>query len=352
VSTPAAPWPPYSVPAEPRPERHPAEPLEYHVLLRRGRPGWAWGLLGIVLSFLGVFFLAQIALLGPFAVYFALRGEDLASGIGSLVDFSDPRPAALAYLNLSLASAIPVVWGVTFVLHRLRPGWTTSVAPRMRWGYFAVCLALSMVALLATIAVSALLPAAAGDTGVSGELNDFTTRTRDFLLVVALLTPLQAAGEEYLFRGYLAQAVGGMVDTAFGRLASRVAAVVVPAFVFALFHGLSQSVPVFVDRFAFGLVAGVLVIVTGGLEAGIAMHVLNNFVAFGLALAFGDLGSALTPTEGSWWMLPGTLTQSLVYLALAWWVARAMGLGRAADPAVLAASQGLVYRSGPALPAS
>ena len=28
---------------------------------------------------------------------------------------------------------------------------------------------------------------------------------------------------------------------------------------------------------------------TGGLEAGIAMHVLNNWLAFGLALAFGDM---------------------------------------------------------------
>ena len=33
--------------------------------------------------------------------------------------------------------------------------------------------------------------------------HDFTRETRDFLLVVLFLTPLQAAGEEYAFRGYL-----------------------------------------------------------------------------------------------------------------------------------------------------
>ena len=79
----------------------------------------------------------------------------------------------------------------------------------------------------------------------------------------------------------------------------------------------------------------VLVILTGGLEAGIAMHVLNNWVAFGLALAFGDMGSALNPTGGSWWSIPVTVTQSLVYLALALFVARRMGLSTRTSPIVL-----------------
>ena len=36
-------------------------------------------------------------------------------------------------------------------------------------------------------------------------------------------------------------------------------------------------------------------ILTGGLEAGIAMHVLNNFLAFGLALAYGDMDAHAEP---------------------------------------------------------
>ena len=63
------------------------------------------------------------------------------------------------------------------------------------------------------------------------------------------------------------------------------------------------------------------------------MHVLNNFLAFGLALAFGDLTTALNATGGSsWWTILSTLTQSLVYLALATWVARAMGLVNVGPP--------------------
>ena len=60
----------------------------------------------------------------------------------------------------------------------------------------------------------------------------------------------------------------------------------------------------------FGLIAGWLVIRTGGLEAGIAMHVLNNYLAFGFALAFTDITSTLNVAEVSWWNIPVTLTQS------------------------------------------
>ena len=65
---------------------------------------------------------------------------------------------------------------------------------------------------------------------------------------------------------------------------------------------------------------------TGGLEAGIAMHVLNNYLAFGLALAFGDIGETLNVSEGCWWNIPLTLVQSLGYAALVAWVASRMSV--------------------------
>ena len=171
---------------------------------------------------------------------------------------------------------------------------------------------------------------------------EFDSKTRDLALVLLLFTPLQAAGEEYGFRGYLTQAFGSMFAGR-GLWVSRGVAVLAPALLFAAAHG-AQSLPVFFDRFAFGVVAGVLVIATGGLEAGIAMHVLNNYLAFGVALATGTLANSLQPSGGSWWQVPVTLTQSLVYLGLAWWLARRMGLATRTDPTVLAASRGLVYR--------
>ena len=311
------------------PEPSPApRPLAYHELHRAGRDGWWRPLLGIITLAALLLVVAPLLWQVPVVLWFLASGQPLLAGVERVLDLTDPTPLGLAYLNLVLASAIPATWLISRTVHGLRPRWLASVLPRIRWGWLLTCFSLAMIALLATVVVSSALPAQGDGTELSGQLNDFTGTTRGFLLVVLLLTPLQAAGEEYAFRGYLTQAFGGL----FG----RVAAVVGPALLFALAHG-AQSAPVFFDRFAFGVMAGLLVVLTGGLEAGLAMHVLNNWLAFGLALAFSDMGTALNPTGGSWWSIPVTLTQSLVFLGLVLWVARRRGLQTVTDPAVLAA---------------
>lgn len=295
----------------------------YHELHRVGLPGWWRSLVGALLLLVLVFGVVPLVL-GGIAFVLLVAAGNSAEEAGAVLDVtSETTPTGLALLNIVIAVAIPLTWAVTWWLHRLKPRWLSSVGPRLRWRYLLICLGLSVVALLASLGVSLLLPLAPGEAPI-GEVNEFTTRTRDFLIVIALLTPLQAAGEEYLFRGYLTQAFGSLLP--FRRVALGLA-VLGPALLFALAHGLGQSWPVFFDRFAFGVMAGILVIRTGGIEAAIAMHVLNNFLAFGLALAFGDLTTALTATgDSSWWMILSTLTQSLVYLALATWVARALGM--------------------------
>ncbi|WP_457206002.1 CPBP family intramembrane glutamic endopeptidase [Nocardioides sp. P5_C9_2] len=301
--------------------------LGYHLIHRIGRRG-AWRpILGVVLLTIGLFALSPFLWQLPYVAWLLATGQPVGAGMDRLLDLDDPTPVGLAYVNLVLATAIPITWLLTRWLHGLRPGWLASVAARIRWRFLLACVGISVVALVATVVVSTFVPQQGG-TEIATEPNAFTSTTRDFLLVVLLLTPLQAAGEEYAFRGYLQQAFGGL----FG---SRVFAVGLSSLLFALAHGLGQSWPVFVDRLAFGLVAGVLVILTGGLEAGIAMHVLNNWLAFGLALAYSDMASTLNPTGGTWWSLPGTLTQSLVYLVLATWTARRMGLSSTVRGGVL-----------------
>ncbi|MBZ5737110.1 CPBP family intramembrane glutamic endopeptidase [Nocardioides mangrovi] len=309
--------------------------LPYHLIQRGGRPGSWRPLLGVGMLVAAFLVVVPVLLQVPFAIGLAIAGRDVSSELTQLLDFDHPTPLGLAYLNLTLACAIPTTWLIARVVHGLRPGWLASVTSRIRWRWLLVCFALSFVALFATLVVSAVVPSSSGEAlDVNGGLNDFTSTTRDFLLVVLLLTPLQAAGEEYAFRGYLTQAFGGL----FGR---PWAAVVLPAVLFALAHG-GQSPPVFFDRFAFGVVAGLAVVLTGGLEAGIAMHVLNNWLAFGLALAYGDMASTLNPTGGSWWTIPVTLTQSLVYLGLVLLAARRLGTSATTDttrePGVLVAS--------------
>ena len=331
------PWGPgtaaYYAPAAPP---APAEtgPVEYHRILRTGRwgaNGWWRPIVGVFVLLLLTFLVAPTILILGFLVFFAVQGsDDLQESLERLVDTDHVTPSVLAFINLSWAVAIPCALLVLWLFHRLKPGWLSSVRPRLRLGWLGTCFGLAFVALIATVAVAAMLPSAGDASEMSGKVNDWTTTTRDFVLVIVLLTPLQAAGEEYAFRGYLTQAFGGLFAP-LGPQTSRAAAVVLPAVLFALAHGV-QDPPIFIDRLAFGLVAGILVITTGGLEAGIAMHVLNNFLAFGAALAYSDMTTALTPTDGSWWQLPSTLTQSLVYLGLATWVARRMGVATRTTP--------------------
>jgi membrane protease YdiL (CAAX protease family) len=306
--------------------------LPYHRIHEAGLPG-AWrAVAGVALMFVGFAVVGATVAAAVFQVVYLVTGQGVVD-VARLADLDHPTPAGLAYLNVALATFIPLAMVATRLLHGIRPRWLASVRPRIRWRYLLACLGVSMIALVATLVVGSLLPGQDGD--VSGHPHSFTVTTFRYVLVIVLLTPFQAAGEEYLFRGYLTQAFGGLFHSAW-------VAVLLPAFLFGLAHGLGQSVPVFFDRFAFGIVAGILVIRTGGLEAGIAMHVLNNFLAYGIALAFSDMATTLNPAGGSWWSIPVTLTQSLVYLGLAVAVCRRMGLATTTKGRVLEAPRSRV----------
>ena len=297
--------------------------LRYHQLHRLGRTGWSRVVFGLALAVL-LFLVFQTLLVGVYAA------------IGEPFDAvsTDPlTPIGLTVLTLSLAAAAPIVLLVTRVIHDLDPHLVLSVVGRIRWRWLFVCLGLSAIAIVATVLLSLALPDQGGTT-LEGSVNKFTRESLAFTLIVVFLIPLQSAGEEFAFRGYLTQLWGGLLR---GRIGTAVA-LLVPALLFALAHG-AQNAPVFLDRFAFGLVAGALVILTGGLEAGIAMHVLNNWSSFGLALVFGDIAHVATPDVDSWWLLPGTLVQSLGYLALVAWAARRRGLETSAEPGVLEAKR-------------
>jgi hypothetical protein len=70
-------------------------------------------------------------------------------------------------------------------------------------------------------------------------------------------------------------------------------AAVTTAALFSALHA-PPDVPTFLDRFAFGLAASAVVWLTGGLEAAIVFHAVNNVLVFVLA---GVLGEGVATTE-------------------------------------------------------
>ena len=315
--------PPYGRPAAvPAPAYPYAEPHAYPQLMRT--PTWAWWrpVVGSVLLGAGVFVLAAVVLSPVLAaaVYVQSQIEHVPYGaaLSRAMSLDHLTPASMLWLNLVLGSGTVIAFALMRWLHHLRPRWLTSVLPGMRWKFFFVCLGLSVVALAAQIVVAALIPVGVAEGGdTSGPVNHLGGSALAFALVIVSTTPLQAMGEEYVFRGYLMQAIGSLFNTW--------TALVATSLLFALAHG-SQNLPLFFDRFAFGLLAGYLVIRVGGLEAGIALHVLNNYAAYAVALLFGDITTVLKVTETSWWNLPVTIVSNGAYLVLVLLVARRTGL--------------------------
>jgi len=285
-------------------------------MLRTWNYAWWRPVLGLVIVALGMIIVAPLVLMPVLAAGVAVEGGPFLARFEKAATLQTVDPAALLYVNLVLGSMVLVTWFVMRVLHRMRPRWLASVRPRLRWRFLFACLGLAVVALVVQVLVGSALPG--NDEGVGGHLNHLSGTTVALALIVLFTTPLQAAGEEYVFRGYLQQAFGAL-------LRSKWAAIVISATLFALAHG-AQNFPLFFDRFFFGFIAAWLAIRTGGLEAGIAMHVLNNFLAFGLALSFGNLTSTLTVSHVGWWNIVLTLTQSGVYALLVVWLAKKMNV--------------------------
>jgi len=135
--------------------------------------------------------------------------------------------------------------------------------------------------------------------------------------VTLLTSTFQAAGEEYFFRGYLLQAVGSLVR-------NPVVPVLATAVLFTLAHGIWpwQSPALFLDRFAFGLVAGYLAVRTGGLEASIAAHAANNVVTFVFAALTNSVGDSLQATDAPWSLVAVDVTKFVVFGVIAVGIAR------------------------------
>src|SRR3954451_1929685 len=301
----APPWPP-AVPRQappgvrwqPPPGTPPHDVPRTYLQVMRSRD-WRWWrpLLGLLL-FGFVFFVADVVVV--LIAFLTQLSPDLA--LQDLVD-----PATLLITNLTLIVAIPTVWLAWAVAHGMQTGWSASVLARTRWRLFAPLTGRALATLGAGIALIVVVSIAVDPQAVSGPVRGFGW----LLVVVFLTTPLQAAAEEYLFRGYLSQAIAACVRA---ERAGPVVAAVVTASLFSLAH-VPPDFLTFADRFAFGLAASAVVWLTGGLEGAIVLHAVNNVLVFVLA---GALGEAVATDDASG---PALLVVGIDVLAMAAYVA-------------------------------
>ena len=292
-----------------------AEP--YHRILRT-RDFRLWRpLLGVTIAAVCALLVVPLALLPVLIAPAMIRGGDTTRYMD---DLSDGRvsPVTLAYINLVLGTLILVAFLAIRVAHRLGPRWLSSVRPGLRWRWLRTCLLAAGVVCLPQFALALSSP-----SGVSSQPVTPAGERLALILVIALTTPLQAAGEEYFFRGYLNQALGSLVRGPWLPMLGS-------SLLFALAHG-TQNLPLFVDRFGFGMIAAFLVWRTGGLEAGIAWHIANNFAALFFAVSTDRLSETLKVSSSGWAPVVADLVQLTIFALAVLWLARRRQIQRLTD---------------------
>ncbi|MER7012254.1 type II CAAX endopeptidase family protein [Saccharopolyspora sp. NPDC000359] len=257
--------------------------------------------------------LAELVLLPVLAIAFSLLlfgavfGLAVAFGaeIGPDQDFADPLwEFGLGFA--SIAILLPAIALTTRWAGRRRLGTVSSVAGRLRLRWLLECLGWALLGIGLAIGVD-LVRGAPWDAAAWPGWPTFLT-----VLVVALaLVPFQAAAEEYLCRGWLVQTLASWTRTPWP-------GVVLSSVVFAGLHDYTEPW-VLGEMFLFAMAMCWLTIRTGGLEASIALHVVNNVVLIVLEATQGipDLDQS-----GGGYTLWDVLPIATTTLLYAWWIDR------------------------------
>ena len=206
-----------------------------------------------------------------------LGSQVLAWSLVGTIDGSDDPFSAEFTPWKSLAANLSI--GATGLVALLLLAWMTRVPWRVllsplrrfdgrRLGYYSACAAILVAAGLVTVAVVG--PEATGWTGFA------ITDTTLALLAVTLFTiPIQATGEELMYRSVLLPATASWVR---GVRPALAVGLVVSSLAFAALHGSTDPwLAGYITLIA--LSTGLMAIISGGVEAPIAFHIVNNVLA-------------------------------------------------------------------------
>ncbi|MCI1748419.1 MAG: CPBP family intramembrane metalloprotease [Acidipropionibacterium sp.] len=291
--------------------RDPQPGVDYSQVLVTRTEGWLPGLVGIAGAMLGYALVVPVVLQLLLGLGWLVTGRSEPFSRYATAGQNFETIWGLCSTHLALACLIPVVLLLARYLHHRSPRWVWSVQPGLRVRFMLVVMVVAAVVLN----LSQVLSRDLGHTAFHAPHLWWL-----WLLAILLTSPLQAAAEEVFFRGYLMNCLGALG-------ANKWLSVIGSALIFALFHG-TQNLWLFIDRFSFGLAAGALVLVTGGLEAGIAAHIVNNLFAFGYAVFLGGAAQAKGVVSmgavDALWDVGGFVGVALA----AWWIGRAMHLAR------------------------
>lgn len=294
------------------------ERVAYHRLAHlRGRYRW-WRTLVTGLLAFAFYVVILLLLIVPLVVATIVVpgwGAEMQVLLTSVQFFDLDRPWLLVALVLPLILMIPALLLASRIVEGRGVGLLSSVTGRLRMGWLGRSLLLALAVFAVYFGVVLGWSAASGDALVV----DFShPQLAVMVLLVLLLIPFQAAAEEYVFRGYLMQLVGGW-------LRHPAFAILLPVPLFVLGHGYDVWGAASVGMFA--IVAAWLTWRTGGLEAAISLHIVNNVLIFLLgSIALVDANA----TSGTAIDLLASALAMVAYAVLADRWAERLGIARTA----------------------
>ncbi|MGP9650263.1 CPBP family intramembrane metalloprotease domain-containing protein [Arthrobacter sp. MYb224] len=299
---------------------------EFHRLMRRD-PKYAWwrplALLGTATGFYLVAIV--ILLIGLMIVLFSSLGTRLDEPTDPVMMAFDSMnmadPAVFLFTMLSLIVLIPVAYFAYLLLGPKPLGLLISVAGRIRWKWLGLCTGIAVVLYAIYFGISLGIEAAGLVAPTNVPAENLPANPLFFALLVVLLVPFQAAAEEIVFRGMLMQTIGSW-------LKHPLFAILLPVPLFTFGH--LYDIYGLLDVAFFAIAAGFLTWRTGGLEAAIAIHVINNVGLFLLA-AVGAVDINATQSSLSSLLTSIGFTALVTYILL--WVAKRRHIERTAGPA-------------------
>ena len=270
------------------------EPLEYHRLYR-GAAKYQWWKPLVLVLLAGAFYIAFSLLISLvlMPLIMAFDPEFLMQTASGESVLDTQRPLSVLYSLLAISSMLPAVI-LAMLCMGIRPtGRVWSVAGRIRWGLLGrtTLFAIAGVATMNIVGIAATYALDPSSFAVTSDdvLPDFSLNAALLSgIFILLLVPIQATAEEVVFRGVGMQVFGSWVKSPW-------LAVLVPSVLFAMAH--IYDIWGMLAVGLMGLVAAWLAWRTGGLEAAIAIHVINNLVAFGF-MASGTSGETAQVAEG------------------------------------------------------
>lgn len=182
-------------------------------------------------------------------------------------------PLVFITFFISIIPVIPAIFIARLITNFKPLGLIHSIAGRMRWSYLGVFLGFGFL-IFGLYNVGNLV--LAGSLTTQNSVHPLNSGMFWlYIVLILLIVPFQCYAEELLFRGYLMQTVGRW-------LKNPVWAIIIPAPIFMVLHG--YGLWGLLSVLTMALIAGFLCWYTGGLEAGIGLHIANNISGIILGL--------------------------------------------------------------------